>query len=258
MPDSSDTAMADSEEDLPVGPDAVPSGWDGGLGESAQAVQTPVTVPVPRTAAGGVRPRGRDRVRYLSGRGRQVMRSRGDILAVIAAGGALGSLARYGLGLLWPHPAGAFPWATFITNVTGCLLLGALMVFLVEALPPSRYLRPFLGVGVLGGFTTFSTYMLDARELLVSNRTALAGEYVFGGLLGGVVAVWAGAGGTRLLIRLARRRFAAGRDRPAAPGRTSPSPGPAALPRAGSARRAGHLRHHRDTRALAPHEAHRG
>jgi CrcB protein len=155
---------------------------------------------------GDRRPRGRARWAYLSRRIGQVARSRGDILAVIAAGGAIGSLARWGLTVAIPHPAGTFPWATFVANVTGCLLLGVLMVFVIEVLPPSRYLRPFLGVGVLGGYTTFSTYMLDARTLLVAGRAGLAGQYVVGSLAAGLVAVWVGVTTARLARRLMTRR----------------------------------------------------
>ena len=57
---------------------------------------------------------------------------------MIAAGGALGSLARWGLGLALPHRPGTFPWATFAANVSGSLLLGVLMVLAAEVLPPSR------------------------------------------------------------------------------------------------------------------------
>lgn len=173
--------------------------------------------------AGTARRRGRARARYLWQRSRQVLTNRWDILAVIAVGGALGSLARWTLSQLLPHPADAFPWATFDTNVSGCLLLGVLMVFVLDVLPPSRYLRPFLGVGVLGGFTTFSTYMLDARALLVAGRTATAGAYLFGSLLGGLAAVWVGVTLARLAIRIARGRRA-GTDRHPPGDRPSPAP----------------------------------
>ena len=137
-----------------------------------------------------------------------VLRGRWDVLAVIAAGGATGSLARWGLTLLLPHPAGAFPWATFVANVSGCGLIGVLMVCVIELWPPSRYVRPFLGVGVLGGFTTFSTYMLDARSLLVAGRPAVAGGYVFGSLAAGLAAVWTGVTVTRAAVRTVERRRA--------------------------------------------------
>ncbi len=64
--------------------------------------------------------------------------------------------------------SGRFPWATFVENVTGAFALGVLVVLAFARWPRSRYLRPFLGVGVLGGFTTFSTYALDIR---ISLRT---------------------------------------------------------------------------------------
>lgn len=126
------------------------------------------------------------------------------VLAVIAAGGILGSLARYGLALALPALSGTFPWATFLANVSGSLLLGLLLVILAEVLAPSRYLRPFLGVGVLGGYTTFSTYTSDARSLLAVGHGPLALAYVFGTLaaclLATLVGIWLG----RLLERRAR------------------------------------------------------
>jgi len=148
------------------------------------------------------------------------------VLAVIAAGGALGSLARWGLASALPHAAGAFPWATFLTNVTGCLLIGALMVLLTEAWPPSRYLRPFLGIGVLGGYTTFSTYMLDDRGLLVTGHVGLAAAYLAGSLAAGLAAVWAGVVSLRAAIRVARwraRRHADSERRAASGPRPSPA-----------------------------------
>lgn len=119
------------------------------------------------------------------------------VLLVIGVGGALGSLARWGVGELLPGSTGAFPWATFVENVTGGFLLGLLMVFVLEVRPPGRYLRPFLGVGVLGGYTTFSTYMLETHDLLADGRTALAATYLFGTLVTGVLAVWAGVAAAR-------------------------------------------------------------
>ena len=121
-----------------------------------------------------------------------LVRERWDILAVIAAGGALGSAARYGAGVLWPHDASEIAWSTFAVNVVGGFLLGLLMVFVNDVWPPHRYVRPFLGVGVLGGFTTFSTYMLDTHALLYAGRPPVALLYLFGTLLLGLVAVWLG------------------------------------------------------------------
>ena len=135
----------------------------------------------------------------------RAVRSRADLLAVIALGGALGSAARWGLAELHPRRPGAYPWATFTANLAGSLLLGVLMICVLDLLPPSRYLRPFLGVGVLGGFTTFSTAMLDTRGLLAEGHAALAGVYLFGSLISGLFGVWLGVAGTRWVLRRARR-----------------------------------------------------
>ncbi len=107
-------------------------------------------------------------------------------LAAVSAGGMLGALARYGLAAAWPHPDGSFPWPTFVVNVSGCLLIGALMVTIAHR----PLLRPFLGVGVLGGYTTFSAYTVETLRVQAPG-TALA--YLAATLCGAVLAVWAGA-----------------------------------------------------------------
>ena len=129
-----------------------------------------------------------------------------DVVAVVAAGGAVGAAARHGAALAWPHPVGEFPWATFVVNASGCLLLGLLMALVVEARPTSRYLRPLLGVGVLGGYTTFSAYALETRDLLAADRPEVAGLYVAASLVAGLVAVW-------LALVLARVMLVAGPPR---------------------------------------------
>jgi fluoride exporter len=70
-------------------------------------------------------------------------------MAAIAVGGGLGSVVRYLLSAAFP-PGRGFPWAIFAINVSGCFLLGALMVYLLHVWPPRRFLRPFLAVGLLG------------------------------------------------------------------------------------------------------------
>lgn len=123
-----------------------------------------------------------------------------DVLAVISAGGALGSLARWGLGEAAGTSARAVPWATVVENVSGSLALGVLMVLVAEVRPGVRYLRPFAGVGVLGGWTTFSTYALDTRTLLAHDRLAAAVLYVAGSLVLGLVAVVVGLRVTRRVV----------------------------------------------------------
>ena len=115
-----------------------------------------------------------------------------DVALVIGAGGAIGGAARWALNQAWPSVSAGFPWATFVENVTGCLILGALMVFLLDVWRPSRYARPFLGIGVLGGFTTFSAYTADTHALLRQDQGLLALLYLFGTLIVALVASWAG------------------------------------------------------------------
>jgi CrcB protein len=123
------------------------------------------------------------------------------VLGVVAVGGVLGALARYGIGLAVPHPPSGFPWATFAINVSGCVLIGVLMVLVTDVWPGHRLLRPFLGTGLLGGYTTFSTYMVDTQHLLAAGavRTALA--YLMGTLLAALIAVQVGMAATRWVTR---------------------------------------------------------
>ncbi|HEV7707013.1 MAG TPA: CrcB family protein [Asanoa sp.] len=124
-------------------------------------------------------------------------------LAAVSAGGVLGALARYGIGHAWPTPAGGFPWATFLINVTGCLLIGALMVLVTDVFTTHRLLRPFLGVGVLGGYTTFSTYSVEIRNLIVAGAPGTAALYLLATLAAALVAVFAGMTATRFAARRA-------------------------------------------------------
>jgi fluoride exporter len=119
------------------------------------------------------------------------------VLGVIALGGVLGAEARYALSLWHPAAAGSWPATTWWINVTGSFLLGVLMVLLTELTSPRRLLRPFLGVGVLGGFTTFSTAMVDVQGLLRDGRPVLAMGYLVGTVLAALAAVTAGTVVTR-------------------------------------------------------------
>lgn len=127
----------------------------------------------------------------------KLARGHGAVLGVVAVGGGLGTLARYGLGRLWPTPPGGFPWATFTINVLGCFLIGVLMVLITEVWSAHRLIRPFLGVGVLGGFTTFSTYTVDTRGLLQPGTVGVAFAYLAGTLLAALLAVITGVWATR-------------------------------------------------------------
>jgi CrcB protein len=130
---------------------------------------------------------------------------RAKVYAVVAAGGALGSLGRWGVAELLPPAPRRFPVATFAVNVTGCLLIGVLLVLVLDVWPPRRLLRPFLAVGVLGGFTTFSAYAAESRALLADGVAPLGVAYLLGSLLAGLAAVWVGVTLTRVTVGWRRR-----------------------------------------------------
>ena len=129
-----------------------------------------------------------------------------DIVGVVSAGGVIGALSRFAIASAWPHTATGFPWATFAVNVTGCLLIGVLMVAVNEVWPSRRLLRPFLGTGVLGGFTTFSTDMVDPQHLLDRQAVGTAFAYLAGTAVAALAAVLAGTTLARASVELARLR----------------------------------------------------
>ncbi|WP_078857249.1 CrcB family protein [Streptomyces sp. NBRC 109706] len=133
------------------------------------------------------------------------------LYGAVAAGGALGALARFGAGRLWPTATGAFPWTTLAVNTVGCLLIGCLMVAATGLWPARPLLRPFAGTGVLGGFTTFSTYAVDARGLFADGRSWAGLGVLLGTVVAALVAVTVGAWGARRALRpvLARRAMLA-------------------------------------------------
>ena len=135
---------------------------------------------------------------------RQAGRGRGRndtaVLTAIAAGGATGAAARYLLGTTWPTPASAFPVSTLAINIIGCSLIGVLMVLITEVWSRQRLLRPFLGTGVLGGFTTFSTYTVDIQRLVAGAHTGTALLYLALTPIGALLAVWVTATATRRLV----------------------------------------------------------
>ncbi|MDH6218993.1 fluoride efflux transporter CrcB [Streptomyces pseudovenezuelae] len=132
-------------------------------------------------------------------------RGQTPIVAVVALGGAIGAVARYGLALGVPAGSGGFPWATFWTNVIGCAVMGAFMVLVTEIRSAHRFVRPFFGTGVLGGFTTFSTYAIDIQKLVDAGhpRTGLA--YLAATLLAALTAVWLAATVTRRVLKWRRK-----------------------------------------------------
>ncbi|WUK17038.1 fluoride efflux transporter CrcB [Kitasatospora sp. NBC_00374] len=130
-----------------------------------------------------------------------LLRGQGPAVAAVALGGAIGASARYGAGLRWPTAAGAFPWTTLLVNAVGCAAIGVLLVVVAEARAAHPLLRPFLGTGVLGGFTTFSTYAVDAQQLIDRGEPGRALAYLLGTVLAALAAVWAAATATRPVLR---------------------------------------------------------
>ena len=127
------------------------------------------------------------------------------ILAVIALGGFFGGLSRYGLGLAFPAQHGAFPTATFAINVSGSFVLALLIVFVLEVWPPTTYIRPLIGVGFCGAYTTFSTWMVGVDQLISDGKSATAVWYLFGSLVAGLAATSLGLTSGRAVVAHRRR-----------------------------------------------------
>jgi CrcB protein len=118
---------------------------------------------------------------------------------VIALGGMFGASARYGIARWIPTPSGGFPWATFLTNMSGSFVLGLLLVLLLERFPPMRLVRPFLATGVLGAYTTMSTYQVEIA-LLIKDGHALTGMlYALVSVVIGLALAYAGIHTGRLV-----------------------------------------------------------
>ncbi|GAA4701630.1 fluoride efflux transporter CrcB [Brevibacillus fulvus] len=119
----------------------------------------------------------------------------------VAAGGAIGSVLRYGLGLLANQPA--WPWGTWIVNVLGSFLIGFFMVIGKEQGSWSPQLYLLLTTGMLGGFTTFSTLSLEATTYILQGQWLRGLLYLVSSVALGLAAAWLG-------IWLARQMFAQG------------------------------------------------
>jgi CrcB protein len=120
-------------------------------------------------------------------------------LAAIFAGGIVGALARTGLEQALAAGPGSWPWATFAVNVVGAFLLGYFVTRLQERLPTSPYRRSFLGTGVCGALTTFSTMQLELYKMIETHHWALAAGYASATLLISIAAL---AGATALVRRV--------------------------------------------------------
>ena len=130
---------------------------------------------------------------------------RGVIVGTIAAGGALGALARYAVARAVPADTGQFPWSTFAVNVSGSAALGVLLTVVVERMRGHPLLRPALGTGVLGAFTTFSTMTVDTALLGRAGHVATAALYLVATVAAGLAALTAGMLATRAALGVHER-----------------------------------------------------
>jgi CrcB protein len=126
------------------------------------------------------------------------------VLAVISAGGVIGALARYGIIVTFPEPDAAFVWPVFWINVTGCLLIGIVIVLATEIRAVPRLVRPFLATGVLGGFTTFSTYITGMQHELAAGAPRTALLYGAATAIVALAAAWLGIWATTAALGWAR------------------------------------------------------
>lgn len=127
------------------------------------------------------------------------------VLAVVFAGGVAGGVLRYAVGRGWPVPPGRFPWPTLGINTAGAFALSLLVVLAGGLWAPRRYLRPLLGTGFIGAFTTFSSVMADAAQLTAHGHPALATAYVSATLLAGLNAATLGLLLGRMIVTARRQ-----------------------------------------------------
>ena len=115
------------------------------------------------------------------------------VMLAVALGGALGAVARYGLDrLIERRTFGLFPWSTFAINASGCVVIGVVIAALVDRHHTPAWLRVGLVMGVLGGYTTFSTFAQETLDLVEESRLGLALAYSAGSVTVGVAAVFVG------------------------------------------------------------------
>jgi fluoride exporter len=126
-------------------------------------------------------------------------------LVAVAAGGAMGTIARYGISRAGPTSPGSIPWSIFFVNVAGSLALGFLLQLVLEHWPTNRFIRPFVAVGFIGAFTTFSTVMVDVDLLVRDGAVGNAAVYIVVSVIAGLTAVFVGIAIARLFAHQQHR-----------------------------------------------------
>jgi CrcB protein len=135
------------------------------------------------------------------------LRRRATLLAVIGAGGAIGAAARYGTALTIPTHVDAFPVATFLVNVVGAVILGAVAALPADWLSAHELTRPAIGTGFCGGLTTFSTMTLEIYQRS-SAHSVLAATYAVTSLVAAPACAWAGFSLTQAARVVSRKQRA--------------------------------------------------
>lgn len=111
---------------------------------------------------------------------------------LVMSGGAIGAGLRYGITRALPVSPGGWPWPTFAANVLGGLAMGVLAAWVLRGDNSAEPLRLFIGVGVLGGFTTFSAFSLEMAQMVQRGQTGMAAAYAFASVLLALGALFAG------------------------------------------------------------------
>lgn len=120
---------------------------------------------------------------------------------LVGIGGALGAMARLAIGGLVGALPNGFPLSTFLINIAGSLAMGLLVGVLAKTTPQfQNEIRLFVAVGVFGGFTTFSSFSLDAITMIERGDVLLAAAYVFGSVLFGIAGLWIGMQAMRVIL----------------------------------------------------------
>ena len=113
-------------------------------------------------------------------------------ILLVAIGGAIGSVMRYAVTLLMRNSyAGEFPWHTFTVNIVGCFLIGLIFSWSLQSISFEN-IRLFLMVGILGGFTTFSSFGLETFDLIKQGKHITAISYIITTNILGLISVYAG------------------------------------------------------------------
>ena len=111
---------------------------------------------------------------------------------LVMTGGAIGAVARFGLARAIPTVQIGWPWPTFIANILGGLLMGLVAAYVLRSGEAGENIRLFAGVGLLGGFTTFSAFSLEMAQMVERGDLALAGGYAMASVVIALLALFAG------------------------------------------------------------------